>query len=205
MLPCNQKLPYDMFYCTSPLVTKGYQVSHVLWYWYHCHCWIYYWWCGLLPLWIDFHLLGTVSVLIAAVIVRMYLCAINNCGNESVLFGVIFVSDDWSSFPGGSLFLVKSLIYRLSSSWIIYYTLSSIAAQSRPFLFPIPPGGIAYINTILILISIFFASSSATSSSTPTAASFTSFCAASPPSSTYPRWFDLLSPSKPSWQWLVLW
>ena len=129
----------------------------------------------------------------------------NNCVNKSVLFGVFSVSGDWSSCVGGFPFLIKSIIYRLCSICIIQYMMLSIAAESQPFLFPIPPNGITCINTILNLVSIYFAFSSAASSETPTAASSASFSATFVPSFSSPWWVDLPSPSIPVWWWLVHW
>ena len=123
----------------------------------------------------------------------------NNCGNESVLFRINFVCGDWSSCIGGFTFLSTPFIYHLLSIWIFQYTLLSIAAESRQLLFPIPSGGIAYVNPILTLISVSFALYSAASSTTPTLASPALKSAASDSSSYYTRWVDLLSPSIPSW------
>ena len=83
-----------------------------------------------------------------------FLYSINNCVNKSVLFGVFSVSGDWSSCVGDFPFLITSIIYRLCSICIIQYIMLSIAAESQPFLFPIPPNGITCINTILNLVSI---------------------------------------------------
>ena len=90
------------------------------------------------------------------------LYAINNCRNKSVLFGVNFVSGDWSSCIGDFRFLITLFIYRLYSICMIQNTLLNIAAELQTFLFLIPPSGIAYFNLILILTSISFASFSAT-------------------------------------------
>ena len=67
------------------------------------------------------------------------LYAINNYGNESVLFRVNFVSGDWNSCIDRFTFISTLLIYRLFSSCIFQYTLLSIAAKSRTFFFPMPP------------------------------------------------------------------
>ena len=123
--------------------------------------------CGLASVW---WVLGHLSWL-RLFLSRCILYAINNCSNKSIMFGVNSVSGDWSSFVGGFTFLVVSFIYRLYSIWIIQYALLIITADSQPLLFPIPPGGISYVNPIFTLISVSFSSSSAASSSTPTAAS----------------------------------
>ena len=118
---------------------------------------------------------------------------INNCGNGLVLFRVNFVSGDWSSFIGGIPFLVLFFIYHLLSIWIFQYTLLSITSESRPFLSPIAPGGIAGINPIFTLIYIYFDLSPAASVTTPNEASSDFKSAASAPSSSYPRLVDLPS------------
>ena len=130
---------------------------------------------------------------------------INNCGNQSVLFGVNFISVDWDSCIGGFIFLAKLLIYFLLSIWIFQYTLLSIADDSPPLLFPIPPGEIAYVNPILTFISIYFASSYVASSTTPTAAYYAFKSDASAASFYSPRWVDLPSPYIPYWWWMGCW
>ena len=108
---------------------------------------------------------------------------INNSRNDLVMFGVNFIYGDWSSCIGGYPFLATPSIYRLFSSWVFKYKLLSIAYESQPLFFPIPPDGISYINPIFTLISIYFAISSADSSTTPTAASSALKSAASSSSS----------------------
>ena len=126
------------------------------------------------------------------------LYAINNCGNESVLFGVNLVCGDGFSCIGGFTFIATLFIYRLFSSWIFQYTLLSIKYDSQPLLFHIPPIGFAYINPILPLIYISFAPSSAASSTTPTTASSAFKSSASSSSYSYPIWVDLPSTYIPS-------
>ena len=139
------------------------------------------------------------SEFIAAVYVMMYFYAINNCGNTFVLFGVDLICGYWSSCIGGFPFLAILLICRLFSSWIFQYALLSIAAESRPLLFPVPPGEIAYVNFIFSLIYIYFASYYAASWTTPTVA-FSAFkSAASSSSSSFPSWIDPPYLSMRSW------
>ena len=70
---------------------------------------------------------------------------------------VNFVCGYWSSCIGGFTFLAMLSVYRLFYRCVFQYMLLSIAAESQPFLFPIPPSEIAYVNTISTLINISFA------------------------------------------------
>ena len=145
------------------------------------------------------------SQLIAAVFIGMNFYAIDIFSNYSVLFGVNFVSGNWSSFIGGLNFLDIPFIYRLFSSWIFQYALFSIAAESRPFFFPIPPAEISYVNTIFTLIYISFYSSFAASLTTCTAASSIFKSSISASFSYSFRLFDLPYLSINSWWWLGCW
>ena len=76
------------------------------------------------------------------------LYTINNCGNDTVLFGVNLIFGDGSICIGGFTFLATPFKYHLFFIWISQYTLLTIAVESRPLFYLIPPGGIAYVSSI---------------------------------------------------------
>ena len=73
--------------------------------------------CDLTAVWLVTDNLSWLQMFLSGYI----LYAINNFGNESVLFGVIFICGDWSSYIGVFTFIYIPFIYRLFSIWIFQY------------------------------------------------------------------------------------
>ena len=156
-------------------------------------------------MWFDCHLMGNGSYDLVVAVFLMDFYAINNCSNDSFLFEVNFVSGHWSSFIGVFTFLDTPFIYCLCSRWIFQYMLFSIEAELQPLFFPIPPGGIDYVNTIFNFISISCTYSSTVSLTISTVAS-SAFKLDTSSSSSYSLiWFGLPSPSIPSWWYMGCW
>ena len=132
------------------------------------------------------------------------LYAINNCVKRSVMFGVNFVSGEWSTSIGDcfSCYAVHlpHILYLDISVWVVDY-----CSWVATIIFLIPPGKITYVNTIFTLISISFALSSASSLITLTVASYALKLDNPASSSSSSISFYLPSLSIPSWWCMGLW